>query len=157
MVSLHKEAFFTLIVLFFCVYNVSAKAKIPIGKINQFEIVAELPDTEEYTPEEGSEEYLDLARMHEEFNIAWILPIWVTKEPKLVLMKKDSEEYYELTDEQLEKVLKANNLNKDELLQLGLYTRYGGKAIILLLVALIVYSFLPTKKKKEDDVEPTNI
>lgn len=134
---------------------VSAKPKIPFGKIDKIEIVADLPDTEKYAVSEGSKEYLDLARMHQEYNIAWVIPAWITQEPKLVLAKKDSDEYFELTPEQLAPIVRENKLNKENLLQLGMYTQYGGKLIILLIIGLILYGIF--SKDKPEKINPTNI
>lgn len=150
-----KKLFLLSVVAIFATSFVSAKAKVPIGKIEKMEIVADLPDTEEYVEKEGSKEYLDLARIHEEYNIAWIIPAWITQEPKLVLAQKDSDQYFELTNEQLDKILSDNKLDKDSLLGLGFYTRYGGKLILLLIIALIIYGIFPKSKPKNP--EPKNI
>lgn len=136
-------------VLMFTTSFVSAKAKIPFGRIDKIEIVADLPDTEKYAVSKGSKEYLDLARMHQEYNIAWIIPAWITQEPKLVLAKKESDEYFELTNEQLDQVVSENKLNKENLLQLGLYTKYGGKFIGLLIIGLILYGIFSKDKPKK--------
>ena len=136
----------------------SAKVRIPFGKIDKIEIVANLPDNEKYTVSEGSKEYLDLATLHQEYNIAWVIPAWITQEPKLVLAKKDSDVYYELTDQQLAEIIKDNKLDKESLLQLGLYTRYGGKVILILLIGLIIYGIYPSKDEEETgEVQPTNV
>jgi hypothetical protein len=134
---------------------VSAKAKIPFGKVDKIEIVADLPDTEQYAVSKGSKEYLDLARMHQEYNIAWIIPVWITQEPKLVLAKKESDEYYELTKDQLDQIVSENKLNKESLLQLGLYTKYGGKLIVLLIIGLILFGLFSKASPKK--INPTNI
>ncbi|RXM51706.1 MULTISPECIES: hypothetical protein [unclassified Chryseobacterium] len=134
---------------------VAAKAKIPFGKIDKIEIVADLPDTEKYAVSEGSKEYLDLARMHQEYNIAWVIPAWITQEPKLVLAQKDSDEYFELNQEQLAQIVSENKLNQENLLQLGLYTKYGGKLIVLLIIGLILYGIFSKDKPKK--VNPTTI
>ena len=147
--------FFLLVVTMFTPNIVSAKAKIPFGKIDKIEIVVDLPNTEKYIANEGSKEYLDLARMHQEYNIAWIIPAWITQEPKLVLTKKDSDEYFELTSEELNQIIIDNKLNKENLLQLGLYTKYGGKLILLLIIGLILYGIF--SKDKPKNVKPTNI
>jgi len=128
---------------------VSAKAKIPFGRIDKIEIVADLPDTEKYAVSKGSKEYLDLARMHQEYNIAWVIPAWITQEPKLVLAKKENDEYFELTNEQLDQIVSENKLNKENLLQLGLYTKYGGKLIVLLIIGLILYGIFSKDKPKK--------
>jgi hypothetical protein len=150
-----KKVFLLSIITIFSVNFVSAKAKIPFGKIDKIEIVVDLPDTKKYVASEGSKEYLDLARIHQEYNIAWIIPAWITQEPKLVLAKKDSDEYFELTNEQLDQIISDNKLNKESLLQLGLYTKYGGKLILLLIIGLILYGIF--SKVKPKNVKPTNI
>lgn len=133
----------------------SAKAKIPFGKVDVIEIVADLPDTEKYALEEGSKEYLDLGRMHQEYNIAWVIPAWITQEPKLVLAKKEGSEYYELSNEQLDQIISDNKLNKEDLVQLGFYARYGGKLVLVLIIGLIIYGIF--SKAKPKNVKPTNI
>ncbi|MBZ4044555.1 hypothetical protein [Flavobacterium hibisci] len=157
---MRKKAFF-LITMFtvFTSITVSAKVRIPFGKIDKIEIVADLPNNEKYTAAEGSKEYLDLATLHQEYNIAWVIPAWVTQEPKLVLAKKDSDVYYELTDQQLAEIIKDNKLDKDSLLQLGFYTRYGGKAILLIIIGLIIYGLIPGKDDEEEteEVKPTQV
>ena len=143
----------------------SAKVRIPFGKIDKIEIVADLPNDERYVATPGSKEYLDLATLHQEYNIAWVIPAWITQEPKLVLSKKDSDVYYDITDAELAQIIKEKKLDKEELLQLGLYTRYGGKAILVLLIGLIIYGIYPSKDEeaaedeepKKSEVQPTNI
>lgn len=41
--------------------------------------VADLPDTGAYKTEAGN--YIDLATYHQEFNIAYILPLYIKKNP----------------------------------------------------------------------------
>lgn len=134
---------------------VSAKAKIPFGKIDKIEIVADLPNTEKYAISKDSKEYLDLARMHQEYNIGWVIPVWITQDPKLVLAKKESDEYFELTNEQLDQIINENKLNRESLLQLGLYTQYGGKFIVVLIIVLILYGIFSKDKPKK--INPTTI
>lgn len=149
-----KKILLTTIVTF-CSYNLAlAKARIPIGKIDKLEIVSDLPNTDEYLSKEESNTHLDLARLHQEYSIAWI-PVWITQEPKLVLAKPDSDRYYELSDEQLEKIISTNKLDKEQLLKLGFYTQYGGKIILFLLVCLILYGIFGKDKNK--DVKPINL
>lgn len=153
-----KKAFLITAITLFASIIASAKVRIPFGKIDKIEIVADLPDNEKYTASEGSKEYLDLATIHQEYNIAWVIPAWITAEPKLVLAKKDSDQYYEVSDEELAQIIKENKLDKEELLQLGLYTRYGGKAILIVLIGLIIYGIIPGKDEEEtEEVRPTNI
>lgn len=71
------------------------------------------------------------------------------------MTQKDSEEYFEIADQQLDQILKADKLNKNDLLKLDFLTRYGGKIILLLIISLIVYGIFAKDKKK--DVRPTTI
>ena len=150
-----KKVFLLSFLAIFSANFVSAKAKIPFGKIDKIEIVADLPDTEKYLENENSKEYLDLARIHQEYNIAWIIPAWITQHPKLVLAKKDSNEYLELINEQLDEIISDNKLKKESLLQLGFFTKYGGKLILLLLIGLILFGIF--SKDKPKNVKPINI
>ncbi|MBZ4189467.1 hypothetical protein [Niabella beijingensis] len=122
-----------------------ARLKIPLGNREVIQLAADLPDTETYLLE--NKHYLDLGVLHEEFNIAYILPLWVTKEPRLVGFDKQADVYYDLTSEQLGTILKENKLEEKKLLRLGLYTRYGGKLVGLLIIFLIIYGLIPSKPK----------
>ena len=145
-----KKNLFLSVIAIFITNIVIGKAKISFGKVDKIEIVADLPDTEKYVANDSSKEYLDLARIHQEYNIAWI-----TQEPKLVLTKKESDEFYELTNEQLDQIISDNKLNKESLVQLGLYTKYGGKLILLLIIGLIIYGIF--SKDKPKNVKRTSI
>lgn len=152
---IYIKKFFLTTIITFCSYNLAiARPKIPIGKFDKIEIVSYLPDVNEYLSKEESNTYLDLGRLHQEYSIAWI-PVWITQEPKLVLTKPDSDRYYELSNEQLEKIISTNKLDKAQLLQLGFYTQYGGKIILFLVACLILYGFFGKDKKK--DVKPINL
>jgi hypothetical protein len=144
---------FAVITLFISV-TASAKLKIPFGKVDKIQIVAELPDNEKYIGNKGPNDFLELATLHQEYNIAWIIPAWITEEPKLVLAKKDSDEYYELTEAELNEILQENRLDEKSLLNLGLYTRYGGKIILLLIISLIIYGIIPSKGDDEREEKP---
>jgi hypothetical protein len=144
---------FAVITLFISV-TASAKLKIPFGKVDKIQIVAELPDNEKYIGNKGPNDFLELATLHQEYNIAWIIPAWITEEPKLVLAKKDSDEYYELTEAELNEILQENRLDEKSLLNLGLYTRYGGKIILLLIIGLIMYGIIPSKGDDEREEKP---
>lgn len=123
-----------------------ARLKIPFGNREVLQTAADLPDTEAYLLPDNKH-YLDLGVLHEEFNIAYILPLWVTREPRLVGYDKQSASFYDLTGEQLQELLNENRLEEKKLLRLGFYTRYGGKLVGLLLLSLIIYGLLPSKPK----------
>lgn len=142
-------------VLVFGFSNAFGRAKIPFGKREVIEIVSELPDNEMYETSEGSKDYLDLATLHEEFNIAWILPLWITKEPKLVLYSSKSETYYDLNEEELALTLSENKINKEDVLKVPFYNKYGGKIVFGIILALIIWSYMG--KKDEEDITSNEV
>ena len=84
----HLKLLFALgILLFFSCQTVSARGvRIPFGDREVLNKVADLPDTDDYKIDEGN--YIDLATLHQEFNIAYILPLYIEKEPRLTLKPK---------------------------------------------------------------------
>ena len=101
-----KLLFASGILLFFSCQTVSARGvRIPFGDREVLNKVADLPDTDDYKTDEGN--YIDLATLHQEFNIAYILPLYIEKEPRLVGYCEKEDTYYELTDEQLSTILEA--------------------------------------------------
>lgn len=139
-------------VLFLSCQTVSARGlKIPFGDREVLTTVVDLPDTEDYQADDGN--YIDLATLHQEFNIAYILPLYIEKEPRLVGYCEKADTYYELTDEQLAAILKENNLDGEKLNKVGFYSRYGGKVVGLIIIALIIWGFIPSKKKEVEPVE----
>jgi len=130
----------------------SAKAKIPIGEREVLNKVYDLPNTDDFKLENG--DYLDLATLHKEFNIAYILPLYIMEEPKLVGYDEKTDEFYNIPDKEMDELLVSQKLKKDELNKLPFYTRYGGKLVAFLLIAFIIWGAIPSKKKR---VEPTNV
>jgi len=130
----------------------SAKAKIPIGEREVLNKVYDLPNKDEFKLENG--DYLDLATMHKEFNIAYILPLYIIEESKLVGYDEKTDEFYNIPDKEMDELLVSQKLKKDELNKLPFYNRYGGKLVALLLIAFIIWGAIPSKKKR---VEPTNV
>ncbi|WP_300601873.1 hypothetical protein [Niabella sp.] len=128
-------------------HHAEARLKIPFGNREVLQTAADLPDTDAYRIPDNKH-YLDLGVLHEEFNIAYILPLWITREPRLVGYDKQSATFYDLTAEQLGEILKENKLEEKKLLRLGFYTRYGGKLAGLLILSLIIYGLLPSKPRK---------
>ncbi|MCF3110683.1 hypothetical protein LL912_18010 [Niabella sp. CC-SYL272] len=134
-------------------HHAQARLKIPFGNREVLQTAADLPDTDAYLLPDNKH-YLDLGVLHEEYNIAYILPLWITKEPRLVGYDKQRATFYELTGEQLREILTENKLEEQKLLRLGFYTRYGGKLVALVILSLIIYGFLPSKPK---DVTPQRV
>lgn len=124
-----------------------ARARITVGEIEVLKKVADLPDVEEYKIENG--QYADIGVLYQVYKIAFI-PLWVTKEPVLVASDPKEDTYLEIPDAEMDGILRKNNLQRDKLLNIGFYTRYGGKLVSLLLLAIIIYGIIPSKKRKRN-------
>ena len=145
-------------ILFLSCQTVSARGlKIPFGDREVLTKVADLPDTEEYQTDDGN--YIDLATFHQEFNIAYLLPLYIEKEPRLVGYCEKEDTYYELTEEgrktlsYFEKDISQDIKNEVKEYLESFYSRYGGKAVGLLIIALIIWGCIPGKKKEVKPVE----
>lgn len=133
-----------------------ARLKIPLGEREVLNKVYDLPDTEEYKLKDGT--HLDLATFHKEFNIAYILPLYIMQEPKLVGYNKQTETYYDIPESEIDAILADQKVNKADINKLPFYTRYGGKIVALLIIGFIIWGAIPSKKDKEDKVvEPQHV
>jgi hypothetical protein len=151
MISL-KQILFTAAIVLFCSNSTFAKARIPFGSREVLNKVHDLPNTDAFKLDGGN--FMDLATFHKEFNIAYFLPLYVIEEPKLVGFDEQTETFYEIPQNELDAILAAEKRNKEELVQLSFYTRYGGKLVALLIIAVIIWGIIPSKKNK---VEPTHV
>lgn len=149
MLSLIRPAIVALVITCFS-NTVSAKIRIPFGEREVLNKVHDLPDTDEYKLQNGN--HLDLATFHKEFNIAWILPIYVIEEPRLVGFDAKAETYYDIPQAEMDQILASEKLDKAKLNKLPFYTRYGGKAVLVLLIAFIIWGAIPSKKDSEEPV-----
>lgn len=117
-----------------------SRAKIPVGERDVINVVYKTP-TQDSIEIDGK--HLDIGCYHREYNIGYILPLYVIKEPVLVYYDKTSKVYYEpRTPEEkaiLQSYIKKKKLNEADLLNLGFYTRYGGKLVGLVLLAIILF------------------
>lgn len=133
------------------VNTVFARIKVPIGEIEVLTKVSDLPDTKDFLIEEGH--YLDLASLHTEFNIAYILPLWIIKEPRLVGYDQIDDTYFEIEDVLIKDILIEQKLDKASLLSLPFYNKYGGKMIAGLIIILLIFGMIPSKKRKIESKE----
>ncbi|WP_316809503.1 hypothetical protein [Pedobacter agri] len=123
-----------------------AKGRIPIGERSVLNTVHDLPNINDFKLDSGN--YLDLATLHKEFNIAYILPLYITQEPKLVIYDEETDRYFDLPESELKVLLRSQKLNQKDLIGLPFYTRYGAKLIVILFLAFIIWGILPYQKPK---------
>lgn len=133
-----------------------ARGKIPVGTREIVDVVYQTPEKDSIYQDD---EKLDIARYYKLFDIAYILPLYVVNEPKLVFYNAESDMIYEPTtteqEQFLDEYLKEKGLNKEELTKIGWYQRWGGKAVFILILALGLGSTL--RKKKDEIKEPEKL
>lgn len=141
-----KSFYITIVLLLTNTSFLFAKAKILIGERQVLNQVYDLPNTDTFKLKNGN--YLDLATLHKEFNIAYILPLYITQEPKLVAFDKETDMYFDIPEKDLKSLLAAHQLKENEINSLPFYTRYGAKLIVILFIAFLIWGNLPSKKSK---------
>ena len=133
-----------------------ARARIPIGTREIVDVVYQTPEKDSIYQDDVK---LDIARYYKLFHIAYVLPLYIVDEPKLVFYNKGSDMIYEPTtteqEQFLDEYLKEKGLNKEELTKIGWYQRWGGKAVFILILALGLGSSL--RKKKDEIKEPEKL
>ena len=133
-----------------------ARTKIPIGTREIVDVVYRTPEKDSIYQDDVK---LDIARYYKLFDIAYILPLYVVNEPKLVFYNAESDMIYEPTtteqEQFLDEYLKEKGLNKEKLTKIDWYKRWGGKAVFILVLALVLgISF---SKNKDEIKEPIKL
>ncbi len=141
---------FIALLIAFSSTSVFAGIRIPMGEREVLKKVYDLPDTDEFKSDDGN--FLDLATLHKEYNIAYFLPLYVIDEPKLVCYDEKRDAYYDISQDKIDAILASQKLKKEDLNKLPFYTRYGGKIVALLIIAALIWGVIPSKK--EEEVEP---
>jgi hypothetical protein len=107
-------------------------------------MVEDLPDSAEYFSEEYNG-YTDLAYVYNQLWALWI-PLWNT-EGRYCLYIKDQDVYFELTEDELQDLAKANGFNLPSN-PIPFWDKIGGKLIVIFLLFLIVWGWIKPRKQK---------
>ena len=129
-----------------------ARAKIPIGTREIVDVVYRTPEKDSIYQDDVK---LDIARYYKLFDIAYILPLYVVNEPKLVFYDAENGMIYEPQEQFLDEYLKEKGLNKEELTKIGWYKRWGGKAVFILVLAFVLG--IPFIKNEDEIKEPIKL
>ncbi len=127
--------------------SASARARIPVCMPCEYlETTLDLPAETEFIGE--SNDPLNVGYRFEQINIIWI-PIW-NYEGEYCLVNDAEDMYYDLTEDE-KAYLTETHQASFEGSPLSLWDKMGGKAIILIILALILWGAIPSKKNKEEE------
>ncbi len=127
-------------------FNSNARARIPVCiPCEYIETVIDLPDTIQLIGEDNVA--LNLGYRYEQFNIVWI-PLW-NKDGEYCLVNDAEDVYYDLTAEE-KAYLTENHEATFEGNPLSMWDKVGGKAILLIILLFIGWSYFPSKDKETE-------
>lgn len=144
-------------------YNAYARKRASVGSKVIIEKVADLPNTDDYLVDDGTGNslnaklYLDLAIKYKIFGVG-NTAFWVTQEPTIVGINNFNKEdvFYLLSDEEVDAIIKENNLNREALLELGIWKKHGGLIIVAVFIVIYLLYLKLSPKEKEDVIEYNN-
>jgi hypothetical protein len=132
----------------FTAFSANAKVKVPVCfPCETIEKVQELPTDSEIHKMAGTS--VSVAYLNNEYGALWI-PVWNAK-GRYVLTDITKTLYYEI-DAETAKILKEKHnfdINQDS--PLSFWKKVGGKIIIGLLIGLLIWGQLPSKKEKKEE------
>lgn len=125
-----------------------------------YKIVADLPNSAQYLIDSGdksnSPQYLDLAIETKEYALNKTIPMWVNGKPNLVGYNQVLGKKVSLDEDAINQIIKDNHLNKEELLKLNIYRKYGGYIVLVCLIITGYCGYLPLKRSHKK-VDRTNV
>lgn len=149
-----KKVLLTAIIAFCTITMVSAKAKIPLcTPCETIQTIQELPTDSEIQKLAGQK--VNLSYLNNEYGI-FGMSIW-NSNGRYILSDISNNTYFEI-DAKVAKILKDKHNFDVETAQnpLSFWKKIGGKLVFLLIVALLIWASIPSKKRDED-VKPVNI
>ena len=145
-----KKTLTTLVVLTALLFT---SQKIQAASIPIFWSSGEVLSTVEKLPNEfvnDQNEHLNLAILHKRFSLFWI-PIWNYGDFEYVLSTDDEKTYYSVVDSDYIEYLEAEyDMKISAMPSLSIWQKIGGKPLLALLIAFIIWSYIPKKKDDEE-------
>ena len=122
---------------------------IPYGSEEKTIQMIELPDTEDFKYDDGR--YFDIGSFYTKDHIVWLA--YNTNEPEIVGYFEGSDDYLEISSEQLEEICKLANIEVPTEGEISFMDKIGGKVILGILVLIIAYGIFKNATGKEEDEE----
>lgn len=143
-----KKLILFVFVMFFLVIsqNVEAKGLIIYHDGPNLETVEKLPT--DARMEDGT--HFNIGIMYKQFGLFW-MPVWNYSDAQYVLVSDDEKTYYELNETELAEVSKEFNIELKDSPSPSLWNIIGLKPVLILLVIGIIWGYLPSKKKNEEE------
>lgn len=142
------KKFILFVFMIFClgmVQNIEAKGVIIYHDGPNLETVQKLPADAKM--EDGT--HINVGIMYNQFGLFW-MPVWNYSEAQYVLVSDDEKTYYEISESGLAELSSEFNLELKENPSPSLWNKIGIKPVLILLLAAIIWGYLPSKKKKEE-------
>lgn len=139
-----KKLFLLLLIIFACVMsqNLNAKGVIVYHDGPKFRTLQELPADQTI---DGK--HVNLGIAFKQFGLFW-MPVWNYGEVEYALVSDDEEYAWGLDDEALAEYEKEFNLNLAGGPSIPMWDKIGAKPILIILILLIIWGYLPSKKKR---------
>ena len=123
----------------------TAKGVIFYSTGEKVNVVKQLPDSAVI-----DDMHVNLGVMYEQFSIFWI-PVWNYGETKYVLINDKEDTYYDLDAEEIEMIKTTFQIKVPEKPSIGFWNRIGGKIIWSAVILLVIYGWLPSRKKNDEE------
>ncbi|MDU1890987.1 MAG: hypothetical protein E6767_09880 [Dysgonomonas sp.] len=140
-----KKLLLILSLLFACAIwqKADAKGVIVYHDGPKFRILKELP-----ADQKVDGKHVNLGVAFEQFGLFW-MPVWNYGETQYALVSDDEETAWSLDDEAIAHYDKEFNLNLAGAPSIPLWDKIGIKPLLVILLLLIIWGYLPSKKKDE--------
>lgn len=135
---------FTLFV-FGAIQETQAKGVIIYHSGPNLEVVKQLPDSAQI-----DSAHVNLGIMYDQFGLFWC-PVWNYSEAKYVLVNDAENIYWDLDEEDLAWIKENTDAELDAKPSPSMWNKIGIKPVLALLGVGIIWAYIPSKKKEEDE------